>query len=165
MSLNKRENKELIIRDIKEKFSSLFDLKFNETEFEEKFMDKFEEVFEESFYIGKEFDMWKDYNDEEELCLEEEETLLIEEYNNFEKYYQEAMKYAEHAVECCNKFYSKTKPLFFEPFVTYTFLKDKDIYQYTVNESGVIEKSFEHYIGDIYEHYNLIKNYLETHQL
>ena len=53
MTLNKKENKELIIRDLKEKFSGLFDLKFNETEFRIKFMNKIEEVFDEAFYIGK----------------------------------------------------------------------------------------------------------------
>ena len=35
----------------------------------------------------------------------------------------------------------------------------------TVNEYAVMQKSFECYIRQIYEHYNLIKKYLETHQL
>ena len=165
MSLNKKENKELVIEDIKEKFSDLLDLKFNETEFEEEFMDKFEEVFKESFYIGKEFDPWKDYNEEEEKCLEEEGKFLCEELNNFKKYYQEAMEYAERVVECYNKFYSKTKTFILEPFVTCTFLKDKGIYQYTINETSIMQKSFKLYIKQIYEHYNLMKKYLEVHQL
>ena len=48
MSLNKKENKELIVRDIEEKFSELLDLKFNEVEFTDKFVKKIEEIFKEN---------------------------------------------------------------------------------------------------------------------
>lgn len=160
----KKENKELIIRDIKEKFSELFNFEFNEMEFGKNFMNKFEEVFKESFYIGKEFDVWKEYNEEEEKCLEEEGEFLCEEFYNFKKYYQEVMDCAETSANVCNKF-NKRIAFTLDPFITCTFLEDEGIYQYTVNESTIVQKSFEHYIGQIYEHYNLMKNYLETHQL
>ena len=45
------------------------------------------------------------------------------------------------------------------------FLEKEGIYQYTINESAVMQKSFEFYIKQIYEHYNLMKKYLETNKL
>ena len=103
MTLNKKENKELIIRDLKEKFSDLFDLKFNETEFRIKFMNKIEEVFDEAFYIGKKFDAEKEYN-EEEFCLETEANILEGEFDIFKMLYQESMNYAEFLEKCSNQF-------------------------------------------------------------
>ena len=48
-------------------------------------------------------------------------------------------------------FDGKCKPL----RIRCTYLKDKGIYQYTINESGVMQESYEIYIG----------HYLRTHQL
>ena len=48
MSLNKKENKELIVRDIEEKFSELFDLKINEVKSTDEFVKKIEEIFKEN---------------------------------------------------------------------------------------------------------------------
>ena len=167
MTLNKKENKEnkeLIIRDLKEKFSDFFDLKFNETEFRIKFMNKIEEVFDEAFYIGKKFDAEKEYNEEEEFCLETEANILEGEFDIFKMLYQESMDYAEFLEKCSNQF-NKRKAINLEEFLTCTFLEKEGIYQYTINESAVMQKSFEFYIKQIYEHYNLMKKYLETHQL
>ena len=120
MTLNKKENKELIIRDLKEKFSGLFDLKFNETEFRIKFMNKIEEVFDEAFYIGKKFDAEKEYNEEEEFCLKTEANILEGEFNIFKMLYQESMNYAEFLEKCSNQF-NKRKAINLEEFLTCTF--------------------------------------------
>ena len=157
-------NKELIIRDIMEKFSELFALKFNGAEFAEKFMIKFEEVFKESFNIIKEFEPGKDYSEEELLRLDEEESHLHEEFVDFINLYQDVTEYAEAAVKSCNEFCNKTKSYRYEPLVLCTYLEDEEIYKYTINEFGVMQKSFECYIEQIYKHYNLFKKYLEVHQ-
>lgn len=163
MSLNKKENKELITRDLKEKFSELFNLKINGEEFLEKFMIKFEEVFEESFNTIKEFESGKGYSKEELIRLDEEETRLHEEFVNFINLYQGVTEYAEAVVKSCNEFCNKTKLYTYERLVLCTYLEDEGIYKYTINEFGAMQKSFELYIKQIYEHYNLMKKYLEAH--
>mgnify|MGYP000027835275 CR=1 FL=1 len=163
MPLNKKENKELIIRDIEEKFSELFVLKFDKAEFVEKFIIKVEEVFEESFNTIKELEPGKDYSEEELIRLDEEESRLHEEFVNFINLYQGITEYAEAAVKSYNKFCNKTKSYTYEPFVSCIYLEDEGIYKYTINEFGIMQKSFELYIKQIYEHYNLMKKYLETH--
>ena len=153
MTLNKKENKEneeLIIREIKEKFSELFDLKFDEVEFTDKFIKKFEEVFKESFYTKEEgFDL----------------DSLEKEIDIFRIYYKYVMDCVECMAEFCNKHFNKKRVYTYEPPLTCTFSFEKGKYQYAVNEFAVMQKSFEFYIKQIYEHYNLMKKYLETHQL
>ena len=163
MSLDKKENKELIIRDIREKFSELFALKFDKAEFVEKFIIKVEEVFEESFNTIKEFEPGKGCSKEELIRLDEEESRLHEEFVNFVNLYQGVTEYAETAVKRCNEFYNKTKSCMCGQLISCTYLEDEGIYKYTINEFGVMQKSFELYIKQIYEHYNLMKKYLEAH--
>ena len=145
-----KENKELIIREIKEEFSELFDLKFDEVEFTDKFMKKFEEVFKESFYTKEEgFDL----------------DSLEKEIDIFRIYYKYVMDCVEYMAKFCNEHFNKKRVYTYEPPLTCTFLKEKGEYQYTVNEYAVMQKSFEFYIEQIYEHYKLMEKYLEVHQL
>ena len=79
----------------------------------------------------------------------------IKEFDTIKTFYQEEMRFAKYLAECYNKLYNKRKGTF-EPFLICTFLEDKGIYQYTINESAVIQKSFERY--------NLLKTYLEKQE-
>ena len=86
---------------------------------------------------------------------EEEVYKFSEKFYKIEEIYKRLFDTAKHEVEVLNKyeymFDGKCKPL----RIKCTYLKDKGIYQYTINESGVMQESYEIYIG----------HYLRTHQL
>ena len=86
---------------------------------------------------------------------EEEIYKFREEFYKIEEIYKRLFNTTKHEVEVLNKyeymFDGNGKP----PRIRCTYLKDKGIYQYTINESAVMQESYEIYI----------REYLKTHQL
>ena len=87
---------------------------------------------------------------------EEEVYKFGEEFRKIEEIYKSLFDLAEHKFKYLNKFERYSESCDKSPLIRCTFLEDKGIYQYTINESAVIQKSFERY--------NLLKNYLEKQE-
>ena len=72
-----------------------------------------------------------------------------------EEVYKTMFELAEHEAEDLNKFNHRFKSKYISKLVRCTYLKDEEIYQYTVDESAVMQESYEIYV----------REYLKTHQL
>ena len=86
---------------------------------------------------------------------EEEVYKFGEEFRKIEEIYKSLFDLAEHKFEYLNKFERWYESNDKSPLIRCTFLKDKEIYQYTINESGVMQESYEIYI----------RHYLRTHKI